>query len=233
MDPDDEAPLVVASVGRSGAGAGVDLDAGGLVDLGDDARRIESSLGGRDAGAGPVDAAGIGREPCGTFSGLDRVEAVSCDLPDSLPVEAGPGLADALERLVRNAVERAGERPTVRVSASPAGDADRWVDVRVRDDGPGIPGTEREEIAGDREPTQLAHGTGLGLWLVRWTVEACGGEIRFEGDDDGTTVVVRLRRAAPEALDGVRGRDGADAGGESDDPGDDPATRDAGRERVD
>lgn len=42
---------------------------------------------------------------------------------------------------------------------------------------------------------QLEHGTGVGLWLVRW-ITGAAGQVSFEDDDRvGTTVVVELRRA--------------------------------------
>lgn len=40
--------------------------------------------------------------------------------------------------------------------------------------------------------TALEHGSGLGLWLVKWGVVSLGGSIDFEVDDAGTTARVHL-----------------------------------------
>jgi signal transduction histidine kinase len=66
----------------------------------------------------------------------------------------------------------------------------------VSDNGPGIPQREQEIVTGDRTITQLDHGSGLGLWVAKWIVEDYGGELSFEADEAGTTVVLRLERAS-------------------------------------
>jgi two-component system sensor histidine kinase KdpD len=85
-----------------------------------------------------------------------------------------------------------------RVEAGVAGDA---IYVRVIDQGPGIPPSERDRVF---EPFQRlgdgagsdAHGVGLGLAVARGLVEANGGELRVEDTPGGgATIVFRLRRA--------------------------------------
>lgn len=67
------------------------------------------------------------------------------------------------------------------------------VEITVADDGPAIPHDEWEVVTERREITQLQHGSGLGLWLVRWVVEDNGGELYLrDNDDEGTTIVIRL-----------------------------------------
>jgi nitrogen fixation/metabolism regulation signal transduction histidine kinase len=59
--------------------------------------------------------------------------------------------------------------------------------------------TDRQEI------TQLQHGSGIGLWLVRWVVDDHGGTLELrENDDDGTTLAIRLPHtdAEPAHTDG-------------------------------
>ncbi len=119
---------------------------------------------------------------------------VRVDLPDSLTVVGGPSLERAFEELLENAVEHAGDDPSVRVSASPSeGDL---VEIWVTDDGPGIERQERVVIEEERE-TALEHGSGVGLWLVNWVVRECGGSVTFDDGGDGCTVVVTL--PTPEA----------------------------------
>lgn len=126
--------------------------------------------------------------------------------PDSLPVQADERLQAAVTELVDNAVEHyAGpprsdvdgtaidDGPTVRLTATPAG-ADGWVTIAVADDGPGIPETERWVLTGESEITQLSHSRGLGLWLVKWTVESFGGDIDITTGDGGSVVTIRLKQ---------------------------------------
>jgi two-component system sensor histidine kinase KdpD len=126
---------------------------------------------------------------------------LTVDVPDSLPaVEADPAL---LERSVANVVDNAlswspAGRP-VRVEAGEVGD-DR-VDLRVIDQGPGIPLGDRDRVF---QPFQrlgdtgrvTPNGVGLGLAVARGFVEAMGGELLVEDTPGGgTTIVLSLRRS--------------------------------------
>jgi K+-sensing histidine kinase KdpD len=63
------------------------------------------------------------------------------------------------------------------------------VSVRIVDDGPGIPQAELVGITGDEEPTQLTHGTGFGLWLVRSVVDDYAGSIDYDPRPEGGSIV--------------------------------------------
>jgi len=62
--------------------------------------------------------------------------------------------------------------------------------LTVSDDGDGIPAGELDPLESGTE-TALAHGTGIGLWVVEWSVTALGGSWSVD-TDDGTAVTVRL-----------------------------------------
>jgi signal transduction histidine kinase len=102
-------------------------------------------------------------------------------------------LATGLGHLVENAAGyNDAAEPVVDVDVSSEGEG---VTVRVSDNGPGIPAAERAVVTEGRE-TQLTHGSGLGLWLVAWTVDACDGDLRFaENEPRGSVVVVDLPAA--------------------------------------
>lgn len=100
----------------------------------------------------------------------------------------------ALIELVDNAVvHNDTESPTVTLQARPGTDE---VLISVADDGPGIPDEERDVLAA-RTETALSHGSGLGLWLVKWTVSLSNGSISF-GANDPRGSVVTLRLPAPD-----------------------------------
>jgi signal transduction histidine kinase len=107
----------------------------------------------------------------------------------------------ALSELLTNAIKHNdAERPRVRVTVRPTEGASETVEVRVADDGPGIPETEREALHSGSED-QLRHLSGLGLWFVTWTAEYSGGDLRIEDNEwGGSTVVYRAPRSARPVL---------------------------------
>ncbi len=116
-----------------------------------------------------------------------------------LNVMAEPGLLSrALGNLVRNALRYAGEAGPISVSATRDG---RHVVVAVEDQGPGVPATDldrlgepffRPELARTRE----SGGVGLGLAIVRNSIAACGGEVRFSNrSPHGFRAEIRLPAA--------------------------------------
>ena len=116
----------------------------------------------------------------------NRDDDVRVEVPEGLSALAVPHLQQAVESLVENALAHAGDDPTVVVRAERVEEA---VHVEVVDDGPGIPHQERGPVFENRDITQLQHGSGVGLWLVRWTAEACGGDLEYERTDTDLTVV--------------------------------------------
>jgi len=94
-------------------------------------------------------------------------------------------LRTTLTSPLENAVKYAESRLTV--SIAPTADGYR---IAISDDGPGIPAAELESLAAGTE-TSLQHGRGLGLWQLRWGIDALEGELSFE-TDDGTTVNITL-----------------------------------------
>jgi len=92
-----------------------------------------------------------------------------------------PTVTSPLENAVRYA------ESSITVSITPTADGYR---IAISDDGPGIPGIELESLAAGTE-TPLQHGRGLGLWQLRWGVDALGGDLSFEVND-GTVVNITL-----------------------------------------
>ncbi|MFB6073407.1 MAG: histidine kinase N-terminal 7TM domain-containing protein [Haloarculaceae archaeon] len=142
-----------------------------VVDRGDERRRIDAAAVVRDR----VDALEE-RFPDATFE---------VDAPSVAPARASPFLDEAVENLLENGVVH-NDATEPRVSVDVTRHADR-VTVRIRDNGPGIPATEIDAVRSGDEG-KLNHGTGIGLFLVRWIVEKSRGELAFEADE-GVAIV--------------------------------------------
>jgi signal transduction histidine kinase len=90
--------------------------------------------------------------------------------------------------LLENARNARARHITVR-----CGDGGR--EVRVSDDGPGMPPDVLARVFEPRFST-TSSGAGLGLAIARRLVESWGGTIRVESEEgQGTTVIVSLRQA--------------------------------------
>jgi len=122
---------------------------------------------------------------------------VQVQLPDDLPTLQGDlqQLTQVMINLLANAdqaIAQSGVGGRVRVSAR--GDADAgFVEIRVDDDGPGIPAEIRRRVFEPLFTTKGAgQGTGIGLAFCQRVVHAHGGTITVADSEAGATFVVRL-----------------------------------------
>lgn len=128
--------------------------------------------------------------------GLDP-EALAVDGPEaSVMAEAG-ALQVIFLNLMDNAVKYSGERIEVRVEVEPRPTGGAV--VRVRDRGVGLAPHERKKVFQrfyrvGNELTRTRPGTGLGLYIVRETIQSLGGRIKVDspGAGQGTTITVTL-----------------------------------------
>lgn len=107
--------------------------------------------------------------------------------------------------LVENAAKHGGRDDiTVRIDATEAAD-DGAVEIRVSDDGQGIPAEYREKVFGIFERLAdggvSSHGTGIGLTICRKIVEEIGGEIELVDGAGGANFRITLpeEALAPDA----------------------------------
>jgi PAS domain S-box-containing protein len=112
-------------------------------------------------------------------------------LPD-VDVVGNESLGSVFGNLLTNAVVHNDKvTPQVTVSVDAASTDD--VDIRIADNGPGVPDGQKETIFGKGEKGLESEGTGIGLYLVRSLVTSYGGDVRVEDNDpDGAVFVVEL-----------------------------------------
>ena len=139
------------------------------------------------------------REPVDLYAIAERLRAhhptLATTFDEGINVRADPVLLErAVENLVTNAERhgvRNGQPPSIiwsmRLDAND-------VTLQVSDDGPGIPEAMRTELF-ERFRSNDPHGSGVGLWLVRWIVEQHGGTISAESNN-GAVITARFPQGA-------------------------------------
>jgi signal transduction histidine kinase len=166
-------------------------------------------------------AAAVG-EAAAALDGLYRERGVALNVEQvgqGVTAFADPvHLGRALRNVLTNAAQHTPAGKTVRVSATPLaptlpGEMAR-VEIRVIDQGPGIPAEDLPHIferfyrsdparatglgAGSGETAAAGAGAGIGLTIARELLAASGGTIAVERTGpEGTTVLIGLRPAAP------------------------------------
>ncbi len=156
----------------------------------------------------------LGRLPEGPTSEIDLSELLrqllASDLPDSvtgtLRTSDAPlfvyghleALTRAFRNLLGNAVEALSERSDSRIDVTIT-QGDGFVDIAIADNGPGVP-LEHHEKIWFPDFTTRKRGTGLGLALVRQTVQAHGGSVELMAREGGACFIVRLPAGPREPM---------------------------------
>jgi signal transduction histidine kinase len=126
------------------------------------------------------------------FQRVARTVDIQVSVPEDLPPV--PLIRDmavqAISNLVGNACQALGGKGSVAIRAKPI---DGRVELRISDDGPGLPEEVRQRLFKPFTSTKAeGKGTGLGLFLTKFIVERHGGKIAVEDAPKGTTFVITL-----------------------------------------
>lgn len=89
----------------------------------------------------------------------------------------------AVKEALENAIVHSEEAwPEVTVRIGPSPNTGR-VEISITDTNPPIPDAELTALFSPTDTTPTSHGTGVGLFVMRWCIESLGGEIKFERRD--------------------------------------------------
>lgn len=137
----------------------------------------------REVALAAVPLAPLAQEVLRREGASDRV-TVAID-PGATALADAELLGRALGNLVRNAVRYAGEAGPIAISTRRA---DQHLLLVVDDQGPGVPAADLDRLGEPFFRPELARtrdsgGVGLGLAIVRSSVAACRGEVRFSNRD--------------------------------------------------
>lgn len=83
-----------------------------------------------------------------------------------------------IDSLLTNSITHVNGNVKVHVTTE-YNDADDTVSLTIADNGQGIPPEEREILTEEKVITSLDHGSGLGLWVVRWVADKHGATIDY------------------------------------------------------
>ncbi|GEM_PF-1353054 len=119
---------------------------------------------------------------------------VRANIPSNIYVKADDMITSVFENILLNAIfHNDKEKPEIEVTVKDVGE---WVEVRIADNGPGIPDELKEEVFKEGFRGEMTGRTGLGLYLVKRTVERYGGKVWVEDNEpEGSIFVVRLRKS--------------------------------------
>lgn len=209
-----QAPSVAADP-RLAALAGIVRDEAGI--LNDDIQKLLDASSISSAGVRArmswADLADIVNTAVTRLSGRPSGHQIRVELSEDLPfVHIDPMLIEqALRLVIDNAVKYSAPGSAINIRAASQG---REVTISVRDEGIGLSSEERqymfERFYRGPRTRDTTSGSGLGLWIARAFVAACGGRIEAEskGIGRGTTVTILLCQASagPEGFTG--GADG-------------------------
>jgi len=112
------------------------------------------------------------------------------DVPENLNIKADKELLQiAIENLASNAVKYTPEGKAMRVKVEV--EEDKFI-LTIKDDGMGIPKAQQHKVfeklfRADNVVKSDTDGTGIGLYITKSIVEAWGGKIWFESDEDNGT----------------------------------------------
>lgn len=172
------------------------------LSLSRDVKQFEQAFEGGKVDNKVVDVVEIIRGQLSTLRAEQTDVNFSIKLSGTTRVVTNDLIERAIRNVLRNAVEHNdSERPSVTVALSRRSEDDE-VELRITDNGPGIP-DEMIEILNSEREDQIDHLDGFGLWAVRWVLELSGGRLEFaENEPRGT--VAKLVFPAPQAADHPR-----------------------------
>lgn len=122
--------------------------------------------------------------------------SITVDHDYGISISVFPSFARAVEELIENAVKHGGESPSVTVRIEPVPNG---AEIQITDTGPGLADIEAEVLETGKE-TPLTHGSGLGLWLTYWIVNAHGGFVEVSASEAGTTMTITLPERSDIAI---------------------------------
>ena len=152
----------------------------GLSEMTESVKAIEHATTATDATGSARDVASTVREVAGRFetaypsAEIDVVEA------NQMRFHVDTAFDHAMSHALENAIVHAEtSEPRVEVTVDASPNTGR-VEIRIADTNPPIPDIEIDALSEFAETTSTDHGSGVGLFVMKWCIESLGGELAFE-----------------------------------------------------
>jgi len=156
-----------------------------LVTIGKKAQSTEEVLNAEPLAESPTQLGEIIQDSIKAVKTEYDTVSISGSVPKSTAVCINPTI---IGLVIREVLENAVRHTDSEVTISYETDTNTLV---FADNGPGVPEHETTALDRDQE-TDLQHGSGIGLWLVKWGVESFGGTVVFDTHEKGTDVRIRI-----------------------------------------
>jgi len=156
-----------------------------LVTIGKKAQSTEKVLNAEPLSDSPTQLGVLIKNAIGSIKPEHEDVSISGSVPASVGVRINPTIIElVIEELLENAVRHTDSELTISYEADNT-------TLIIADNGSGIPDHETAVLDRDQE-TDLEHGSGIGLWLVKWGTESFGGSVVFDTDETGTQVRINI-----------------------------------------
>jgi signal transduction histidine kinase len=162
-----------------------------LMDIAEDAKRVEKSVSGSTPDRVPVNLRHAIDRAAERARNTHRDIALTCLVDDGTWVEGSNELEFALSELFETLARMADTESQITVGIEEDCSTTARLCLVARCEGANLPKSEVDALV-EGEETQLSHGSGLGLWLVNWIVELSGGSLSFRSTEDGQDVLLEL-----------------------------------------
>ncbi|GEM_PF-1477626 len=115
-------------------------------------------------------------------------------IPEEIYVKADEMLSSVFGNILFNAIFH-NDKDVKEIDVKVNEKDRKWVEVRIADNGPGIPEDMKEEIFKEGVKGSKTGRTGLGLFIAKMLVEKYGGKIWVEDNEpEGSVFVIRLKK---------------------------------------
>jgi signal transduction histidine kinase len=162
-----------------------------LMDIAEDAKRVEQSVSGSTHDRVPVNLSHAIDRAAERTRETHHDITLDCSVEDDTWVEGSEELEFALSELFETLARVADEGSQIVIRTDDERATNAKLCLVAHCEGANMPKSEVEALVRGEE-TQLSHGSGLGLWLVNWIVELSGGTLSFRNADGGQDILLEL-----------------------------------------
>lgn len=115
--------------------------------------------------------------------------SLTVDAPTEVRVIADKGLDYAIEHAIKNAIEHNDQKEPELTITVTHDQASEFGVIRIADNGPSIPAIETNVLDDEVTTSSTYHGTGVGLWVMKWCIDSLGGKLTFEENSPRGNIV--------------------------------------------